>query len=207
MLDASAAAIIAQTAQIVVNTEQIRGNLTPFEPGTLTSIDASLARIGDALWVLADISSDISSTLQDIEIDLSAQVVQQSESNGYQAKMLLVQKDAADFQRAVTEQALDSAGIIPPKLPPISKRFKELVKDTQEMMSISKAEGFVNQMLTDSLKNITAYAQGTAVYKTVEAKIQLFIKSNFPRPASIANRTSKAASLLGSKATDLGVNF
>jgi hypothetical protein len=208
MLDASAAAIVAQTAQNVINTQQIRGNLIPFETGTMTSIDASLARIGDALWVIADTTQTIASTMQELKVSSQADISLQTEANGFQAKLVAIIKESNDFQRAVTEQALTLSGQPIPKLPPWSERIKALVKDTQEMMSISKIEGFFNEMLKNSLKQITLIITESAIYTSIVAKFEeakkAILSIKIPSPE---NSKSKAATLLGSKAPDFGTYF
>lgn len=201
---ATAAAIAAQTAQSIVNTEHLRGNLIPAQPGTLTSIDASLARIGDALWVIADIAQNMSSTLYDLKVATEAQTSAMNDANTLQAIVVSSQVEANDFQRAVTEQSLTSSGQDIPKLPPLKDRMKIQVKSALDMVSVARVEGFVNQMFKDSLKNITLYAEGTEVYKTVAVKFEEAKKAILSvKIPSLENVKSKAASLLGSKAPPL----
>jgi hypothetical protein len=195
---ASAAAIAAQTVAQEAIAVRIGGQEAPALPGTLTAIDSDLNLIAYQLMRIADTSKAVLDVLHSIKIATEAQVTAQNDSNAYQAISVAIQKDAADFERAVTEKALTDSSQDIPQLAPFKERMKTQVKTTLDMISVARVEGFINQQLQDSLKNITVYAQGTAVYKTVAAKLEEYKQAVLSvEPPSLATIKSKTANLLG----------
>jgi hypothetical protein len=197
---ASAAAITAQTAAQFVISEKIGGQTTPALPGTLTAIDSDLNLIAYQLMRIADNSKKVLDVLHSIKIATEAQTSVLTDSNTMQAIVVASQVEANDFQRAVTEQALTSSGQEIPKLPPFMTRMKAQVKSALDMVSVARVEGFVNQLFKDSLKNITLYAEGTAIYKTVSAKLEEYKQAVLSvETPSLATVKSKISNLLGLK--------
>jgi hypothetical protein len=197
---ASAAAITAQTAAQIGIAAKIGGQEFPALPGTLTAIDSDLNLIAYQLMRIADNSKKVLDVLHSIKVATEAQTSVLTDANTLQAIVVASQVEANDFQRAVTEQALVSSGQDVPKLPSFTTRMKAQVKSALDMMSVARVEGFVSQLFKDSLKNITLYAEGTAVYKTVSAKLEEYKQAvlSYETP-SLATIKSKVSNLLGLK--------
>jgi hypothetical protein len=216
MVDAVALAIGAQTTQervdtaalvsaigtlnatLIANANLLGGQSSPALPGTLTAIDADLNLIASQLMRLVDVNKSIADSLFHIDLNGRAQLAAMNTANQLQGILVSTTKDTNDFNRAVAEQALVASGQGIPKLPPWDERIKKTIKDASEMVSIARLEGYVTDLMKDSMKDIFTYIQATSLYRTAAAYLerykQAILAIEFP---SISSVKSKTANLLG----------
>jgi len=195
---ASAAAIAAQTAAQITISEKIGGQQFPALPGTLTAIDADLNLIASQLMRLVDVNKSIADSLFHIDLNGRAQLAAMNTANQLQGILVSTTKDTNDFNRAVAEQALVASGQGIPKLPPWDERIKKTIKDASEMVSIARLEGYVTDLMKDSMTDIFTYIQATALYRTVAAKFEQYRQAVLSvEVPSISSVKSKTANLLG----------
>jgi hypothetical protein len=126
-------------------------------------------------------------------------------ANQLQGILVSTTKDTNDFNRAVAEQALVASGQGIPKLPPWDERIKKTIKDSSEMVSIARLEGYVTDLMKDSMTDIFTYIQATSSYRTAAAYLERYKQAVFTDEySSVATAKTKIAILTGNKSQVLG---
>ena len=189
--DDAAGAIVAQTtaltAAIAASTLKVTG--APGIPGTLWAIDADLAAIQKSIARIADSEDVIKDQLYNLNIALAGLTSATSNNTSVQTMLAVNQIKTNNFQVAVTKDGLKAAGVPEPVMPTIVEQIQTAINEALEFASLGRVTGFFTDTLNNTINGITSFISGTAVYKTVAAKLEEFKNAVLniipPSPTSI----------------------
>jgi hypothetical protein len=196
--DDAAVAIVAQTTAltgaIALAVTKIGGIPkppgSPNEPGTLIAIEAQIANVNTTLVRIADTETAIKDQLFSLNIALAGLTSATSNNTSVQTMLAVNQIKTNNFQVAVTKDGLKAAGIPEPVMPTIVEQIQTAISEALEFASLARVAGFFTDTLNSIITGISTFITGTAVYKTVSAKLEEYKNALFnvltpPSPAAV----------------------
>lgn len=183
IVDATAAAIILQTAELKLQ---------------LGGINEQLSLLVTAINAGNDHLKNISSESAKTAVAAEAANTLVTKSVGLEGAALALSLKTAAYNEAVTNEALDRAGISRPAFPSIKDLAETAIKDALIFTNVLKSSDYINDLLTTMVKDIGIQATQLSVYtgaaawlKSVKDSILTVLPSS---PETIARDTAAKAS-------------